>query len=130
MEIEVLLCNCKGFCRCFKGADMNTLPFEIESDLDVKHTVLHPQMCGPGGNAILGDVLRSAGPDTYVIMGACVPDTQAKLFKKDLRTSGFDESRLVAVDIRGTNNEGIEGRLREAVEGIVRRAEAIQSPVA
>jgi hypothetical protein len=33
MEIKVLLCNCKGLCDSFKEADMNTLPFAVESDL-------------------------------------------------------------------------------------------------
>ena len=59
MEIKVLLCNCKGLCDSFKAADMNTLPFAIESDLDVKYSVLHPQLCGQGGNAVLADVFRS-----------------------------------------------------------------------
>lgn len=123
MEIKVLLCNCKGLCDSFKEADMNTLPFAIESDLDVKYSVLHPQLCGQGGNAVLGDVFKSADPETYVLSGACAPETQAKLFKRIMRTAGFDESRFIPVDIRGTDNDGIEQRLKEAVEGIVRRAE-------
>ena len=49
MEIKVLMCNCKGLCDSFKDSDMNTLPFEVESDLDVKYTVLRPQLCGQGG---------------------------------------------------------------------------------
>lgn len=48
MEIKVLLCNCKGLCDSFKDSDMNKLPFEVESDLDVKYTVLSPQLCGQG----------------------------------------------------------------------------------
>lgn len=119
MEIKVLLCNCKGLCGSFKDADMNTLPFAVESDLDVKYTVVHPQLCGQGGNAILEDVLRSAGPDTYVLVGACAPETQAKLFKRIMRTTGFDERRLISVDIRGTDNQGIGSRLKEAVERLV-----------
>lgn len=129
MEIKVLLCNCKGLCGSFKDANMNTLPFAIESDLDVKYTVVHPQLCGQGGNAILEDVFRSAGPDTYVLVGACAPETQAKLFKRIMRTTGFDERRLVSVDIRGTDNEGIEARLKEAVERLLAARQAA-SPAA
>lgn len=128
MEIKVMLCNCKGLCDSFKEADMNTLPFAIESDLDVKYSVLHPQLCGQGGNAVLEDVFRSAGPDTYVLVGACAPGTQAKLFKRIMRTAGFDEKRLISVDIRGTDNEGIEQRIKETVEGIVKRPEEGSSP--
>ena len=122
MEIKVLLCNCKGLCDSFKAADMNTLPFAVESDLDVKYSVLHPQLCGQGGNAILEDVFKSAGPDTYVLVGACAPETQAKLFKRVMRTAGFDERRLVSVDIRATDNEGIEQRLKDAVERVMKQA--------
>jgi heterodisulfide reductase subunit A-like polyferredoxin len=123
MEIKVLLCNCKGLCDSFKEADMNTLPFAVESDLDVKYSILHPQLCGQGGNAVLGDVFKSADPETYVLIGACAPETQAKLFKRIMRTAGFDESRFIPVDIRGADNDGIEQRLKAAVEGIVKRAE-------
>ncbi len=131
MEIKVLLCNCKGLCDSFKAADMNTLPFGIESDLDVKYSVLHPQLCGQGGNAVLADVFKSSGPDTYVLIGACAPETQARLFKRIMRTTGFDERRFVPVDIRGTDNAGIEQRLKEAVEGILRRGgEAPQAAAA
>jgi heterodisulfide reductase subunit A-like polyferredoxin len=122
MDIKVLLCNCKGLCDSFKAADMNTLPFAVESDLDVQYSILHPQLCGQGGNAVLTDVFKSAGPDTCVLVGACAPETQAKLFKRVMRTTGFDERRFVPVDIRGTDNDGIEQRLKEPVQGILKRA--------
>lgn len=123
MEIKVLLCNCKGLCTSFKDANMNTLPFAIESDLDVKYSVVHPQLCGQGGNAILEDAFKTAGPETYVLVGACAPETQAKLFKRIMRTTGFDERRLVPVDIRGTDNEGIERRIKEAIDKLVQQRE-------
>ncbi len=68
-------------------------------------------------------MLKSTGPDTYVLIGACAPETQTRLFKRIMRTTGFDEKRFVPIDIRGTDNAGIEQRLKEAVEGILRRAE-------
>ncbi len=118
MKTKMLLCNCKGLCPSFKDSDMNTLPFEVESELDVEYAVLHPQLCGQGGNAVLVDVLRQAAaePDTNVVVGACAPEAQFKLFKKVLRQTGFDEKRFVPLDIRNTNNEGILVRLRETVE--------------
>lgn len=42
MKVKVLLCNCKGLCPSFGGVDMNTLPFELESDMDIEYSVLHP----------------------------------------------------------------------------------------
>ena len=71
MEIKVLLCNCKGLCDSFKDSDMNKLPFEVESDLDVKYTVLSPQLCGQGGNAILEEAMKTSKPDGYLLVGAC-----------------------------------------------------------
>lgn len=127
MKIKVLLCNCKGLCPSFQDTDMNTLPFEVESELDIEYAVLHPQLCGQGGNAVLVDVLREAAaePDTYVVVGACAPEAQVKLFKKVLREAGFDEKRFVPLDIRQTNNEGILARLKDTVETVVKqRAQA------
>lgn len=127
MKIKVLLCNCKGLCNSFKNADMNTLPFQIESDLEVQYVGLHPQTCGQGGNAILTDILReSAGdPDTYIISAACAPEAQEKLFKKVLRNTGFDEKRFVTIDIRGADNDGILARLRQKVEEVVKAEEQV-----
>lgn len=126
MKIKILLCNCKGLCPSFKGSDFNTLPFEVESDLDVRYTILHPQLCGQGGNEVLADILRqsAAQPDTYVVSGACAPEAQEKLFQKLLRKTGFDPKRFVPLDIRGTDNAGILVRLKEKVEALVREHEA------
>ena len=127
MKIKLLLCNCKGLCPSFQNTDMNTLPFEIESELDVQYAVLHPQLCGQGGNAALVDVLREAAaePDTYVVVGAYAPEAQVKLLKKVLRETGFDPKRFVPLDIRKTNNEGILVRLKETVEAVVKQHEKV-----
>jgi heterodisulfide reductase subunit A-like polyferredoxin len=108
---------------------MNTLPFQVESELDVKYTVLHPQLCGQGGNVVLTEALQTAGPDTYVVVGACAPEAQVKLFKKILRNTGFDEQRFVPLDIRGTTNDGILERLRTTVEGILQQQVAAAQPM-
>lgn len=81
MEIKVLVCNCEGLYPSFKGIDMNTLPFEAESELDVSYTILHPQLCGQGGSGVLMDVVSKANDDTYILSGACAPEAQDKLFK-------------------------------------------------
>lgn len=123
MKIKLLLCNCKGLCPSFRDTDMNTLPFEIESELDVQYTVVHPQLCAQGGNAVLAELLRASAtdPETYVVVGACAPEAQVKLFKKLLRESRFEEKRFVPLDIRGTNNEGVLARLKEKVESLIKQ---------
>lgn len=120
MEIKVLLCNCKGLCASFKNTDMNTLPFEVESELDVSYTLLHPQLCGQGGNAVLMDVMSKANTDTYIVSGACAPEAQEKLFRKLMRATGFPPERFVAVDIRGSDNDEVVKRLRSKIEELVR----------
>ena len=126
MNIKILLCNCKGLCQSFKDSDFNTLPFTLESELDVKYAVLHPQLCGQGGNEVLADIFRESAkdPETYIVSGACAPEAQAKLFQKLMRKTGFDPKRFVPVDIRGTNNDGILAVIKEKVEALVREHEA------
>jgi heterodisulfide reductase subunit A-like polyferredoxin len=126
MNPKILLCNCKGLCDSFKNTDMNTLPFQVESDLDVRYTIVHPQLCGQGGNEILSEVLResAADPETYVMVGACAPEAQQKLFKKIIRNTGFEERRFIPLDIRGTDNDGILERLRERVRAVTKQGES------
>jgi len=117
VKIKTLICNCKGLSPSFRNSDMNSLPFEIESDLDVDYAVVHPQLCGIGGSRVMEDVLRSAedDPDTLVIVGACEPEAQQKLFQKLFQKTGFDQDHFVAMDIRNTTNDGILDRLREKI---------------
>jgi heterodisulfide reductase subunit A-like polyferredoxin len=92
--------------------------------------VVHPQLCGQGGNAVLLEVLSKADDDTYILSGACAPEAQEKLFKKLLRVTGFPPERFITLDIRGTDNEGILARLKSKVEEIVRKEEARPPAVA
>jgi heterodisulfide reductase subunit A-like polyferredoxin len=132
MKIKILLCNCKGLCPSFKNTDMNTLPFQVESELDVDYAIVHPQLCGQGGNEVVADIMRECAADreAHVVGGACAPEAQFKLFKKVMRKTGFDESRFAPVDIRGTDNEGILVRLKETVESVIQRNEEEAPPQA
>jgi heterodisulfide reductase subunit A-like polyferredoxin len=114
VKVKTLVCNCKGL-ESFRYADMNTLPFDIESDLEVQYAAVLPQLCAQSGLIALADVLHSAedDPDTYVLTCACAEETQKKLFKKTLRDAQFDEKRFVPVDARNTTNDGILERIRE-----------------
>jgi hypothetical protein len=119
MKVKTLICNCKGL-DPFRLADMNSLPFDIESELDVSYAAVHPQLCAEGGNQILQDVLQSAenDPDTYVLVCACQAETQMKLFKKTLRATEFDADRFVPIDIRNSTNDGILDRIRERLNDL------------
>jgi len=113
MRIKVLICNCKGLCPSFKKSDMNTLPFDIESDLDVDYAVVHPQLCGMGGSRLIEDAFRSADDDCFVIVGACEPEAQLQLFRKMFCKTGFRPDHFLPVDIRGATNSEILERLSE-----------------
>ncbi len=130
MKVKVLICNCKGLCPSFKDADMNTLPFHLESEMDIMYAALHPMTCGQGGNIVLTELLResAADPETYVVSAACAPKVQDELFKKVLRKAGFDEKRFIPVDIRGTDNEGITQRLKDRVEALARELQERGQP--
>jgi len=132
MRAKVVLCNCKGLCPSFQQADMNTLPFHLESELDVEYSVLHPQLCGQGGNAVLGELMSEAArdPDTVLFVGACAPEAQQKLFKKLMRSTGLRESQFVPIDIRGTDNDGIVERLRKEVAKVVADRSSAAKPSA
>ena len=121
VRFKTIICNCKGLSASFRNSDMNTLPFEIESDLEVDYAIVQPQLCGEGGSKVMEEVLRSAedDPDTIVIVGACEPKAQNKLFKEVLHKTDFDQKHLVAIDIRGATNEGILDRLRTKMEDLV-----------
>jgi heterodisulfide reductase subunit A-like polyferredoxin len=118
MRIKAVICNCKGLSPSFKNSDMNTLPFEIESDLDVDYAVVHPQLCGMGGNRVMEDALRSAqdDPDTFVIVGACDAEAQLKLFQKLFCKTGFTEDHFLPVDIRDATNSEILERLGQKLQ--------------
>jgi len=117
VKIKTLICNCKGLSPSFRNSDMNTLPFDIESELDVDYAIVHPELCGAGGSRVMEDIFRSAedDPDTLVIVGACEPEAQQKLFQKVFRKTGFDQDHFVAMDIRNSTNDGILNRLREKI---------------
>jgi len=117
MRIKALICNCKGLSPSFKNSDMNTLPFDLESDLDVDYAIVHPELCGMGGSRVMEDVLRSAvdDPDTLIVVGACEPEAQSKLFEKLFCKTGFNRDHFLPVDVRGARNEEIIERLGEKI---------------
>lgn len=121
MKIKVLMCNCKGLCDSFRQTDFNTLPFQVESELDVAYVALHPQTCGQGGNQVLADIMKSADADTWILSAACAPEAQDKLFRRLMRQTGFPPERFVPVDIRMTDNDGVVQRIRQKVEQILQR---------
>ena len=115
MKVKTLICNCKGL-DPFRYADMNSLPFEIESAFPVSYAAMHPQLCGESGKQVLEDVLRSAedDPDTFVMVCACSEKTQSKLFKNLLRDK--EAKHFIPVDVSNATNGDILNRIRERLK--------------
>ncbi|NWG12921.1 MAG: hypothetical protein HXY20_05225 [Acidobacteria bacterium] len=129
MKVKVLMCNCKGLCDSFKSTDFNTLPFQVESELDVAYVSLHPQTCGQGGNELLADIMKNADSETYILSAACAPAAQDKLFRKIMRQTGFPAERFVPVDIRMTDNDGVLERIRQKVGEMIESANPAKAEV-
>jgi hypothetical protein len=123
MKIKTIICNCKGINLAFKNADMNTLPFELESELDLNYAVVHPEICGPGGSNLLHEIL--GGPavdsDTYVVCCGCASEMQSKLLTKVIRKTDFDPNHFIAIDIQGLTNEAIVTRVKERVTQVAEK---------
>ena len=117
MKIKVVLCNCRGVSKSLI-ADMNSLPFAVESELDIDYSIMHPELCGQGGREILADVMKDADSETYIICGACDPKTQEVEFADLLSAHKFPRERFFPIDIRLASNERIVDRLRAAVEAV------------
>lgn len=86
MKVKTVICNCKGINLAFKNADMNTLPFELESELDMSYAVVHPEICGPGGSNLLHEILGEAAGDSdvYVVCCGCASELQSRLDRKSV----------------------------------------------
>ena len=118
MKIKVVLCNCRGLSSAF-DSDMNTLPFAVESELDIDYTVVHPELCGHGGREALADILKTADDDTYIICGACDPNQQEKEFESLLAAYNFPRGRFFPIDIRLATNDRVVDRLRNAIGALI-----------
>jgi heterodisulfide reductase subunit A-like polyferredoxin len=82
---------------------------------------MHPQLCGPGGNEILRDMLQVADRDTYVVIGGCDPGTQQVYFGDVIAQSGVPRHRIVNVDIRGMDNRQASDAILNAVGSVATR---------
>jgi heterodisulfide reductase subunit A-like polyferredoxin len=116
MKIKVLICNCNGLKFAPEDLDMNTLPFDVERDVDIQYAIVHPQLCGKGGLAFLGDLLRGAEPDSYFLIAGCEPKAQQELLGHALVSSSFPPDRFVGVTIRcASSNAEARNAILEAV---------------
>ena len=116
MKIKVLICNCNGLKLSPEDLDMNTLPYDIELDVDVQYAIVAPQLCGRGGVALLRDLLRGSEPDDYFVVAGCGPENEADLLGHVLREANFPRDRFIGVPIRcSSSNQQARSAILEAV---------------
>ncbi|MBV7271372.1 hypothetical protein I6U48_00355 [Clostridium sp. PL3] len=110
-----IMCVCTGKCPGFQAMDIWDFINQVRIELPVEYGFIHPQLCEEDGDRFLADFLKA---HRKVIIGACAPNMQRKLFKQAFKDAGLDiEKDAVMLDIRDMTNEKaitiVENALKE-----------------
>ncbi len=98
-----IMCVCTGKCPGFKAMDIWDFINQVRVELPVEYGFIHPQLCEEDGDRFLADYLKAG---RKVIIGACAPNMQRKMFKQAFKDAGLDiEKDAVMLDIRDMTNE-------------------------
>ena len=98
-----IMCVCTGKCPGFKAMDIWDFINQVRVELPVEYAFIHPQLCEEDGDRFLADYLKA---HRKVIIGACAPNMQRKMFKQAFQDAGLDvEKDSVMLDIRDMTNE-------------------------
>ncbi|WP_296560662.1 hypothetical protein [uncultured Acetobacterium sp.] len=110
-----IMCVCTGKCPGFQAMDIWDFINQVRVELPVEYAFIHPQLCEEDGDRFLADFLKS---HRKVIIGACAPNMQRKMFKDAFKDAGLSiEEDAVMLDIRDMTNEKafevVENKLEE-----------------
>ena len=110
-----IMCVCTGKCPGFQAMDIWDFINQVRVELPVEYGFIHPQLCEEDGDRFLADYLKA---HRKVIIGACAPNMQKKMFKQAFKDAGLDvEKDAVMLDIRDMTNEKafevVENALKE-----------------
>ncbi|MEA4804890.1 hypothetical protein [Acetobacterium wieringae] len=110
-----IMCVCTGKCPGFQAMDIWDFINQVRIELPVEYAFIHPQLCEEDGDRFLADFLKS---HRKVIIGACAPNMQRKMFKDAFKEAGLNiEEDAVMLDIRDMTNEKafevVENKLEE-----------------
>ena len=93
-----ILCVCTGKCPGFEDLDIWDFINQVRIELPVEFGFIHPQLCNDDGDRFFADFLKAR---RKVIIAACAPNMQKKLFKEAFRDAGMNvQEDLVPIDIR------------------------------
>ena len=108
-----VMCVCTGKCPGFKAMDIWDFINQVRVELPVEYGFIHPQLCEEDGDRFLADFLKA---HRKVIIGACAPNMQRKMFKQAFTDAGLNiEKDAVMVDIRDMTTEKAIQKVQEAL---------------
>ncbi|OBR90631.1 hypothetical protein CLRAG_32790 [Clostridium ragsdalei P11] len=109
-----IMCVCTGKCPGFKAMDIWDFINQVRIELPVEYGFIHPQLCEEDGDRFLADFLKS---HRKLIIGACAPNMQRKMFKQAFKDAGLDIKKdAVMLDIRDMTNEKAFGIVEKALK--------------
>lgn len=109
-----IMCVCTGKCPGFQAMDIWDFINQVRVELPVEYAFIHPQLCEEDGDRFLADFLKA---HRKVVIGACAPNMQRKMFKDAFKYAGLDiEKDAVMLDIRDMTNEKAVDVVSDALE--------------
>lgn len=109
-----IMCVCTGKCPGFQKMDIWDFINLVRVELPVEYAFIHPQLCEEDGDRFLADFLKG---HRKVIIGACAPNMQRKMFKQAFKDAGMDlEKDAVMLDIRDMTNEQAVAVVKDALK--------------
>lgn len=89
---------------------------QVRVELPVEYGFIHPQLCEEDGDRFLADYLKA---HRIVIIGACAPNMQRKMFRQAFKDAGLDlEKDAYMLDIRDMTNEEAFKKVEDLTEKI------------
>jgi len=111
-----IMCVCTGKCPGFQAMDIWDFINQVRVELPVEYGIIHPQLCEEDGDRFLNDYLKAG---RKVIIGACAPNMQKKMFRQSFKDAGLDvEKDAVMLDIRDMTNEKAFDVVRIALKNL------------
>lgn len=109
-----IMCVCTGKCPGFQAMDIWDFINQVRVELPVEYAVIHPQLCEEDGDRFWADFLKT---HRKLMIGACAPNMQRKMFKDAFREAGLDiEKDAVMLDIRDMTNEQAFEKVKKSLE--------------
>ncbi|MCL2321114.1 MAG: hypothetical protein FWC47_03310 [Oscillospiraceae bacterium] len=110
----LIMCVCTGKCPGFHAMDIWDFINRVRVELPVEYGFIHPQLCEEDGDRFLADFLKT---HRRLIIAACAPNMQKKLFKQSFKDAGLDiEKDAVMLDIREMTTDSAFEKVENALK--------------